>query len=121
MLLSAAQFFVAYFLYSLHPAAPPMHGMPLGPTSTCPTHLLPHPAADMVDGGGSAAAAGACSAAAAAAAAAPAGDTANLAGFGIVWFIFHTCGLHFLLVAPLLLRVSGTSGGGTVGVGGSGL
>lgn len=32
-------------------------------------------------------------------------DSSPLVGFGIVWFVFHTCSLSYLLLAPLLLRV----------------
>lgn len=33
-------------------------------------------------------------------------DTSTLmAGFGICWFVVHTCGLDFLLAAPMLLRM----------------
>ncbi|KAL4435411.1 hypothetical protein ABPG77_006173 [Micractinium sp. CCAP 211/92] len=34
-----------------------------------------------------------------------AGGGSPLVGFGIVWFVFHTCSLSFLLLAPLLLRM----------------
>lgn len=34
------------------------------------------------------------------------GGEAVLAGFGILRFVVHSCGLHYLTLAPLLLRVS---------------
>lgn len=40
------------------------------------------------------------------------GGGSPLVGFGIVWFVFHTCSLSFLLLAPLLLRVSAAVGRG---------
>ncbi len=39
-----------------------------------------------------------------------AGGGSPLVGFGIVWFVFHTCSLSFLLLAPLLLRVGAAAG-----------
>lgn len=33
-----------------------------------------------------------------------------MAGFGICRFILHTCSLHFLVAAPLVLRVRGWQG-----------
>ena len=33
------------------------------------------------------------------------GGGALMAGFGICWFLFGTCGLIYLLAAPLLMRV----------------
>ncbi|KAI3425232.1 hypothetical protein D9Q98_009000 [Chlorella vulgaris] len=32
-------------------------------------------------------------------------NPSKLAGFGICWFMLHNCGLHFLLAAPMLLRL----------------
>ncbi len=34
------------------------------------------------------------------------GGEAVLAGFGILRFVVHSCGLHYITLSPLLLRVS---------------
>lgn len=84
LLLAAVLVLLAFFLSSLAPA----HSLEQG-----------------VEAG-----AGACTAppgpGTAAAVCCAAGDHL-LAGFGIAKFIVHTCGLHYLATAPLLLRVRG--------------
>lgn len=81
VLLSAALLLAAAFLGSLT-------STDLASGSGTPLGSCPWP-----EGGGAGAGAGGS-------------GTAQLEGFGICWFVLHTCGLAYVLAAPLLLRVS---------------
>lgn len=89
-LLGTTQLLYCLFLSSLQPLPPPA-GL-----ATPPPGLGTCPALNSVDlGGGSCRPDGS-----------PASSDAVLAGFGILRFVVHSCGLHYITLSPLLLRVS---------------
>lgn len=88
-LLGTTQLLYCLFLSSLQPLPPPAGATAALTATTCSASSSPELGSGSCSPGGPAL-----------------GGGAVLAGFGILRFVVHSCGLHYLALAPLLLRVS---------------